>query len=76
MKTPLTLYLNPQAMTTTLRIVNKHRENGGEWFCEPDNADRLAYVQKELLAMQQAEPNHGWKLECRGQQSQWHDYKP
>lgn len=60
---------------TTLRIVNDWNENGGEWFCEPGNKERIEYVKRELKIMQGLEPHRNWKLQCRGTQAGWHDWQ-
>ncbi len=57
---------------TSLRLTNKHREQGGQWFYTDRN---LAYARSLLADMQRAEPSHNWRLECRGTIADWHRWQ-
>lgn len=53
---------------TTLRLRNKHHENGGEWF-----AESVTDYHKRILAEVMAEePAADWHLETRGLSAPWH----
>lgn len=62
-------------MSTTLRIRNNYGEEGGQWFCNPNDKSKLAYVRRILAEMQQQEPEMGWKLETRGDETFWHSFE-
>jgi len=52
----------PQTLTlpfTTLRLTNKHREQGGQWFYTDRN---LAYARSLLADIQREEPGLDWHL--------------
>lgn len=57
---------------TTLRITNSRGENGGEWFCGPEEQSKLAYVKSLCAQMEKEEPQMGWRVETRGTQVGWH----
>ena len=53
---------------TTLRLRNKHQENGGEWFTE----SITDYHKRTLAEFIAEEPSSDWHLETRGLSSAWH----
>lgn len=56
----------------TLRLTNKYREVGGDWFFSDRN---LAYAKSVLADLQREEPSHDWHLETRGSQANWHRWQ-
>jgi len=56
----------------TLRLTNKHREQGGQWFYTDRN---LAYARSLLADMRREEPSLDWHLECRGTVADWHRWQ-
>lgn len=55
---------------TNVRLINKWRENGGEWTVRSD-AD-MKRIQRELDAYRREEPRADWHLETRGTSASWH----
>lgn len=47
-------------------------EVAGSWCVPPFPMD---FIKRELTALQTEEPNAGWKLQARGTDSPWHDWK-
>lgn len=52
--------------------MNKHRENGGEWFAEPEETAKIEHAKKTLAEYRKIEPNSDWHLEARGETTDWH----
>ena len=57
---------------TTLRLTNKYREEGGQWFFSDRN---LACARSVLVDLIREEPSRDWHLECRGTQADWHRWQ-
>jgi hypothetical protein len=62
-------------MFTTIRLTNKHREEGGQWYCQPQEVGKLAQVKLVLAECREAEPDADWHLEARGTQAGWHRWE-
>jgi len=62
---------------TTIKLTNKYQTNeGGQWFCKPEEAEKLAYIKRTLAECQRAEPDQDWHLETRGTESvMWHRWQ-
>lgn len=62
--------------TPNVKIVNKHRESAGAWFCDPTDmaADRARwdYIVKDVKALRVIEPQHDWHIEVTGELGNWH----
>lgn len=63
---------NGKPIITTMRLTNKYRENGGEWYLDYDDKKMLAYIKKDLAAARAEEPDRDWHLETRGTHVGWH----
>jgi len=57
---------------TSLRLRNRHQEDGGAWFTDTVTADHY----KTLRAYREVEPFADWHLETRGISTSWHRYDP
>ncbi len=57
---------------TTVRLMNKFHESGGEYYMDPDDTKMLARIKKDLADARREEPNFGWHLETRGTHATWH----
>lgn len=55
-----------------VRIVNDHGEMGAQYYADPSNAERIAYIKREVATFQRLEPSGGWRLETRGTVAGWH----
>jgi hypothetical protein len=60
---------------TTLRIVDSLRHVYGEWFVAPEDTKKQDYVFKKLRDIRFEDPRSGWKLQTRGEFTDWHDYE-
>lgn len=58
--------------TPNVKIVNKHRESAGAWFCDATDLTRWRYITKDVKALQVIEPTHDWHIEVTGELGNWH----
>ena len=65
---------NPPHLTT-VRLMNKFHESGGEYYMDPDDAKMLARIKKDLADARREEPKFGWHLETRGTHATWHRWE-
>jgi hypothetical protein len=52
----------------------KRKEMYAQYYVKPGDKAGLARVQRDLKVAQSEEPNSGWRLETRGDESTWHEW--
>lgn len=75
-------------MTPNIRIARKVRtsqgviiktEVAGSWIVRPEEypkSPKMDYIRRELSAILEEEPNLGWTLETKGDETLWHPVVP
>jgi hypothetical protein len=62
-------------VNTNLRIINKHRENAGEWSVPVTDRPLPEYYYRVLADYRTEEPEADWHFESRGDLLTWHRWQ-
>lgn len=62
-------------MITNVKLTNKYREKGGEYYIPPNNPQAMSRAYKDLADYRTEEPKVDWHIETRGYGLPWHRMK-